>query len=92
MAGNDGEAAAQQAEAAAGEDARRRPCREGEGAGLGAKSKDDDARKLPTRRIEAALTEAGESAATELGGGGRRRSPAALQGGRRGRVRGKIEG
>ena len=70
MAGNDGEAAAQQAEAAAGEGARRWPCREGEGAGLGAKSKDDDARKLPTRRIEAALTGAGESAATELGGGG----------------------
>ena len=64
------EGAVRRAGAAADEGARRRLCGEGEGTGLGAKSKDDDARKLPTQRIEAALTGAGESAATELGGDG----------------------
>ena len=59
--------------AAAGGGERRRPCREADGAGLGAKSKDDDARKLPTRRIEPRLTGAAESrrrAATEARAGG----------------------
>jgi len=74
-----GEGAVRRAGAAAGGGERRRPCREADGAGLGAKSKDDDARKLPMRRIEAAFTgngksgRRGSSAATamEVGNGAR---------------------
>ena len=61
MAGNDGEAAARQAEAAAGEGAHRRPCREGEGARLGAKSNEGREEMLPARGIEPRLTGVGES-------------------------------
>jgi len=45
--GSGGEEVARRAGAAAGGDARRRLCREGERPGLGAKSEDGDARKLP---------------------------------------------
>ena len=44
-----------------GEGARRRPCREGEGAGLGAKSSEGREEMLPAQGIEPQLTGAGES-------------------------------
>ena len=53
--------AARRTGAAAGEGEPRRPCRGGEGAGLAPESEEDDARKLPTRGIETALTGDGES-------------------------------
>jgi len=79
-AGSDGEAAARQAEAASGEGARWRPCREGEGAGLGAKPSEGWEEMLLAQGIEPRLTGAAES---------RRR---AATGARAGGVNGEGEG
>jgi hypothetical protein len=63
-----GETAARRAGAAADGGERRRPSREGEGSGLGAKSITGREMKLPAQGIGAALTGDGESATgRELG-------------------------
>ena len=60
--------AARRAEAAAGGGARRRPCRGGEGAGLGVERVEGSEETLHPRRIDEGLTVSGESAARrELG-------------------------
>jgi len=60
-AGNGGGRAARRAGAAAGGGARRRLCREGEGAGLGAKPSEGREEMLPVQGIEPRLTGAAES-------------------------------